>query len=169
MRHRSAIIIFPLLALAAGCSTKQQFSLLTPFESQAVLAERSVVVEVTVKQARRSMEWSLTQPLGNGKYREDALVSVDRVVAGKENASQLKLANYRPITRQEASVFPDGYGIHNSLRLLLAYDSRWGSSYDNLCVVPIGYTPEYNEMMRRFREEQSSAATSQPTAERSDR
>lgn len=169
MRHRSILILLiAALVAATGCSGKQQYTILPLPHMDEMIAERKVVVEGVVEESRSSTEWTLSQPLGSGQWRRDAVVAVNRVVKGNETATRLKLSNYRPLTEQELAAFPDVYGIHNRSRLLLGYDLRWGSSFRNLCIVPLGNTPEFDNALRQaaIMRAQRGAGT-QPSSQRS--
>jgi hypothetical protein len=130
----------------------------------AMIGERKVVVEVVVEQSRWTSKWSPSAPLGNGRWRRDAVAAASRVVKGKETATRLKLSNYRPLTEQESAVFPDIYGIHNNSRLLLGYDSRWGGSFKNLCIVPLGNTPEFDDALRKAAIMRAQRAATRPAS-----
>jgi hypothetical protein len=169
MRHRALLVLLiAALVAATGCSaTQQQYTVVPVPQMDVMIGERKVVVEVVVEQSRMSSDWSLSQPLGNGRWRRDAVVAASRVIKGEETATRLKLSNYRELTEQESAAFPDGYGIHNNSRLLLGYDSRWGNSFKNLCIVPLGNTPEFDDALRQAAMMRARRAATHPSSQRS--
>jgi len=69
-------------------------------------------------------------------------VAIDRVIKGDVNSSVLHVHDYRSLSAQESDLIPGGYGIIDGIRLRLAFDGKFGDSFRNLRIVPLGMTPQ---------------------------
>ena len=169
-------ILTALLVGGIGCAGKQDYRIVSPERRDELLHENTVVVEGHVIASKDTLRPTASQylfffmPIGvimtNPRY--DATVTIDRVLKGSVKERTIEFADYRDLTEQENAAFADGYGIHINSVIRIGYDQRRGDRLSDLAIVPLGNTPEFDEVLRRSATMRAQGAGTRPTSKPSD-
>jgi len=130
-----------VLALAAGCSTVQNYRVAGDRESLVSPVALANVLDVTCEHSRFA---TLGMFYARSPMSETVELNVQTVVQGGEYWRILKLENYRLPTPEEAKTLSpfNVRMLHNGLRLRVAYSKRVGDRLYDLVIAPNGLTAE---------------------------